>query len=104
MQRLVMSSPNRLRGVLSVPHLMEYARIRIVSGSSDYCTTIRLSGDAETGNASTFKPLQGRSEDVNSIAFSPDGTRIISGSVDIRLSGIQALVMSSSAFVHTSTS
>jgi WD40 repeat protein len=49
-----------------------------VSGSDD--KTIRL-WDAETGDAIS-KPLEGHSDSVNSVAFSPDGKRIVSGSDD----------------------
>ena len=50
----------------------------IASGSGD--RTVRI-WDSETGNL-VAGPFQGHSLSVNSVAFSPDGTRIASGSSD----------------------
>ena len=49
-----------------------------MSGSRD--KTIRL-WDAETGDP-IGQPLEGHSSIVNSVGFSPDGSRIVSGSFD----------------------
>ncbi|KAL0945083.1 hypothetical protein HGRIS_004237 [Hohenbuehelia grisea] len=44
-------------------------------------TTPSACGNAYTG-IQTMSPLEGHSDSVNSVAFSPDGTRIVSGSYD----------------------
>ena len=51
---------------------------RIVSGSWD--NTLRI-WDCETGNP-VGKPFEGHTDNVRSVAFSPDGTRVASGSYD----------------------
>ena len=48
-----------------------------MSGSGD--TTLKV-WDAQTGQETLT--LKGHSSDVNSVSFSPDGKRIVSGSVD----------------------
>jgi len=52
--------------------------MRLVSGSFD--KRVRV-WDADTGQP-VGKPLTGHTSTVNSVAFSPDGTRIASGSWD----------------------
>jgi WD40 repeat protein len=50
----------------------------VLSGSHDY--TVKL-WDAATG--ALIRTFEGHSRDVYSVAFSPDGARILSGSGDI---------------------
>ena len=64
------------RGIINVQILRH--RKHIVSGSGDH--TIQI-WDAQTGTHQG-KPLQGHTDEVLSVAFSPDGRHIVSGSGD----------------------